>query len=582
MANSSRNPVLHNRQPSVYAGNYQVTEAALKNYKVTRDKFGSTDIKLLDGTVFNVKDYQYILDNGEVGMYLMPVSEYGTFTDADGKVVWAAQLVDSFIRAKMNISQSDPLYAFVYYIHPELNNNTIQEFLGTEKAEMGVTHLGAYYGQGVTSNSPSLYHNRTWGVVGTDFGYPCNLMIISMDGVDQAMLNKNFLLTDKFINDGVRFPWDYKHSAFRMIDINTCLMFYRDWLQEKEYLRTDKSWFTYCAAHKTLVTTVALNLPHNRKSFMEIYGEKEGSDFFDLFCTNHFALFGEEFNKANETDFEPLWKKQGFTAAQIKPFTFEEYTAFDTARREGKLDSFTGFRPLEPTQATGWGPQYTADVIFDFVEAYADFLDAGAVVSCATIMAYKDQVVARMGISEKEYLMTAMPILEIMMQAHAMIYAAVDPNADFEKSQYYIQAFEGLYIGYGGKKENMADALQHFDMFKQYENDLLKFVELLQKDEALPEFLAWWSLGKVRKNWSAIIARPSSFPEDAYEWMKNEASTFFKNSEKIVATKDGKIEFNTPPAIAHMIEIGMFDKNPFIQLKTICTVMSHTELEPKK
>ena len=106
-----------------------------------------------------------------------------------------------------------------------------------------------------------------------------------------------------------------------MIDINTCLMFYRDWILEKEYLKTDSTWFTYCAAHKTLVTTVALNLPHNRQSFMEVYGATEGSDFYDLFCKNYFDLAGEEFTPDLETYFVPLWQKEGLSPDQIKPFT---------------------------------------------------------------------------------------------------------------------------------------------------------------------------------------------------------------------------------------------------------------------
>ena len=207
-----------------------------------------------------------------------------------------------------------------------------------------------------------------------------------------------------------------------MIDINTCLMFYRDWVMEANYLKKDTSWFTYCAAHKTLVATVALNLPHNKNSFMEVYGHKEGAEFYDLFCKNYFEIFGEVFTKELETDFVPLWKKEGLTPGQIKPFTLKEYYAYDNARRKRKLDTFTGFKPLAPNQGTGWSPQFTTDVIFNFVEAYADFIDAGAVVSCATVMAYMEQVVERMAISKAEYLMTAVPMLETIMQAHAMVY----------------------------------------------------------------------------------------------------------------------------------------------------------------
>jgi hypothetical protein len=585
MANSTRNSILHNNNPSEYQGDYQITEQALKNYGTIREKFGTTDILLPDSRNFNVKDYQYLLDNGNVGMYLIPINEYGVIKTPDGNEAWASQLVDTFVRQKMNIGEKDPMYALIYFIHPELNKNSISGFAQTEKVEMGITHLGAYYGQGVTSNSPPLYHNRRWGVEGevyNNFGYPCNLVMIGLKEVNQSTLNKNFLIVDKFLNYGIRFPQDYKNSQFRMIDINTALMFYRDWIMEANYLKTDPSWFTYCAAHKTLVTTVALNLPHNRNAFMDAYGANEGSAFYDIFCKNHYEILGAEFTADLETNFEPLWKKENLTQAQIRPFTIDEYNAYDQARRQGLLGSFTGFKPLLPTQGTGWAPQSSADIIFNFVEAYADFIDAGAIASCATIMAYCDQVSLRMGIPKAEYLFISLPILELIMEANALAYAALALNINFELSNYYIQSFEGLYLGFGGKPENLPVALANFPNFKPFEGKQDQFIMfLIQQPDILPEYLAWWALGKVRENWSDIIEKPPLTIEEAYEWMKTNVKAKFDESKNLLAPTATGIEFNAPPAIVHMIEIGFFDKNPNVILKTLCTVMDYTELEPK-
>ncbi len=584
MANTNRSPVIHNRQASVYAGPYQVTEQALSYYNVSREKFGTTDILLPDGSSFNVKDYQYLLEDGSVGMLLLPINEYGVFTSAEGKEVWASQVVDSLLRDRMKIKPEDPLYALIHFIHPELNNNTIDGFAKTEKVEMGITHMGAYYGQGVTSNSPPWYHDRRWGVEGevfNKFGYPCNVMMISMDGVDQAMLNKNFILTDKFLNYGIRFPVDYKSSMFRMSDINTCLMFYRDWILEKDYLKTDSTWFTYCAAHKTLVTTVALNLPHNRQSFMEVYGDQEGSEFYDLFCKNYFALAGEDFTTDLETYFEPLWQKEGLTSQQIKPFTIEEYTAYDEARRNGILDTFTGFKPLKPTQATAWAPQQTADLIHCFVAAYADFIDAGAVVSCATIMAFCDVFSARVGISKSQYLLLALPLIKIIMHAHAKVNVAADPSPNFGDNKYYLAAFEGLYIGYGGKKENLTIAVNNLHLVEKFEGNLPSFIEYLMANNLLPEYLAWSSLADIRSAWSSLISAPAITLEQAYDWLLEERVKAFNTANDFVVSAASGIQYNTPPAIAHMIEVGLFDKNPLINIQSICTVMNHTELEAK-
>ncbi|MBK8699269.1 MAG: hypothetical protein IPN29_06850 [Saprospiraceae bacterium] len=156
MTRINRSPIMHSRTSSVYPGDYQVTDAALANYKVSREKFGSTDIQLADGSSFNVKDYQYLLPDGSVGMHLIPISEYGVFTAANGKEVWASQLIDTFLRERMGLRPDDALFALMYYIHPEFNKNSIAGFAQTEKVEMGITHMGSYYGQGLTSNSPPV------------------------------------------------------------------------------------------------------------------------------------------------------------------------------------------------------------------------------------------------------------------------------------------------------------------------------------------------------------------------------------------------------------------------------------------
>jgi hypothetical protein len=174
-----------------------------------------------------------------------------------------------------------------------------------------------------------------------------------------------------------------------------------------------------------------------------------------------------------------------------------------------------------------------------------------------------------------------MPILETIMQAHAMMYAAAESDPEFEKSNYYIQTFEGLYLAFGGAKENIPAALTNYPLFHKYENNLIAFIEFLQQSQYLPELLAWWSLGCVRKNWAAIIAQPASSPNASYAWLQQSVTTWLEKARAVVAKPEDKIQFNTPPSIAHMIELGLFPKNPLVTLQTVCTVMDHSELEPK-
>ena len=577
-----RNPVIHDRGPSSYPGDYQVTDAALKNYGIARELFGTTEV-LLPGGGFRVKDYQYLLEDGSVGMTFLPVNDEGAAAGPDGNVVYSSVLVDELLRTKMGLKASDPLFVFMYFIHPELNSGSAADFAKSDKIELGITHWGAYHGGGRTTNSPPIYHNRGWGVKGevfNDFGYPANVLLVSLEGVDQAMLNRNLCLVDSILNEGVRFPVDYKNSHFRAADINTALMFYRDWILEKQYLRTDSTWFTYCAAHKTIVANVGLNLPHNLQSFKEIFGEKEGADFFKTFSDFHFATFGVPFTPDLQTTFEPLWKKQGLTPAQIKPFSFEEYTAWDDARMAGALDHFTGFKPLAPDVGTPWAPQMGADVIYDFVQTYADFVDAGAIALCATLFAFGPAVIARTFATEAGFLSAALPIIEQATQAHARMYACGQPASAFGDSAYYKATFAALYGALGGKEADVDAVRTRVDAAPEPKS-LAQSIAVVSQQKFAPEWLAWVSLARVRADWAAIMAGGQVAGATAYvDFMTAIQETLRKDRDLVVSNPKG-IQFNTPPALGHMIGVGMFPCNKLVSLKPIVTVMNYTELEKK-
>ena len=579
-----RNPVIHDRAPSQFVGDYQVTREALGNYNVARDLFGTTTVLNPDGTSFVAKDYQYVLDDGSVGMTFLPVNDTGAVDAADGRKVFGSVLVDEFLRNKMGLQPTDAIYAPIYYIHPEQNKGSIAELADTatsDKISVGVTHWGSYLGNGRTSNSPSLYHNRVWSVSGepdTDYGYPANVMIMSLDGVDQAMLNKNLLLADDFINYGVRFPQDYKNSMYLTADLNTTFMFYRDWILERNYLKTNVSWFTYCAVHKTIVTTIGMNLPHNPASFKEVYGDKEGQEFFDAFCKNHFTLLGAEFTEDRQTFFEPLWKKHGLSREEIRPLTLDEYNAYDTARREGQLSKFKGFVPLDPGVGMPWAPQMTSDMVYDFVQIYGDFVDAGAIAVCATIYFFMGPAVARTGISELEYLSGALPIMQHAMESHAKIYAAQKPTTSYKDSAYYKSTFTVVYAALGGTDKNV-DPLAVPD-FEAFLVDILDARKSLQASWT-PELLAWFTMTLVRKNWGSILAGGELSVDDAYvEFMDAVQAELTKARDMIVSRPD-RIQYNIQPCLAHLVGIDMFKHySKYVSVQTVATVMNHTELEP--
>jgi len=579
MSKTFRNPIVHDTNKSVFPSPYSLTEEALKNYNIDREKFGSTEILLPNGSSYIVKDYQYQLEDGQVGMFFIPINDHGTVVNLKKEEVAGDALIDVYLRTKMGLKEDEPIFALLNYFHPEQNKGTIQ-FLTTEsdKIEMGFTHLGAYYGKGYTTNAPMLYHNNRFGVNGdanqTVFGYPANVQIISLKDVPQGTLNKNLRYVDTILNFGIMFPKNYKESMFRPIDINTALMFYRDWIKFEGYLRNDDTWFTYCAAHKTLVTTVALNLPHNLASFQEVYGEVDGKDLFTRFIKLYSNIIGPDpgFLPVDETNFEPLWKKEGFAPNQISPFTYDEYYAYDEARRAGNLGTYTGKKALLPNQAMCWAPQTSAEIIYNFIETYAETLDAGAIMTSAIILGYMKEIDERMGINDLQYLLNAMPIIEKLMLSDAKTHAKNDPT------NYLANTYQGLYLAFGGKNEpatSLKDEVVKIKGFKLNEDSVEEFIQA----NPIPEALAAWSLIDVVDQWETIINEQPLSSQEAYEQMMASIQADIEKAREILVTEPNKIEFNTPPAITHLICNAMYHSHDLVTVREVCTIVDHTEIQ---
>lgn len=578
-----RNPIIHDRGPSNYPGKFQVTAAALAKYGIARELFGTTNIINADGSQFRVKDYQYILADGSVGMTFLPVCDTGYTTCPDGTPVYGSVLVDALLRAEMQLGPQDPIFAMMYYIHPELNNGTVLQLAKTDKTEMGISHCGAYHGNGRTSNAPELYHNRVWSVgpdVGNDFGYPANLVILSLDGVDQPTLNRNLGLVDDILNCGVRFPAEYKNSQFRMADINTSLMFYRDWITQEHYLREDTSWFTYCAAHKTLVANIAFNLPHNLASFQEVYGAADGTEFWNTFCIYHMEIYGVPFTEDRQTHFTPLWKQQGLTPAQIKPFTLPEYLAWDLARLGGVLGEYPGFKPLPFGVGLPWSVQMNADLVNDFVQTYADFIDAGPIAFVATTFGLSGPVCERAKIPLLQYLFEAMPIAQQAMRAAAAINAPSMPGSTYHNDPWYHAQFTALYTALGGKPANADQTRMALDGQAPGPSIWQMLMGVVQ-NEIEPEVLAWLALDLVRTDWAAIMSAGQVSLDQGYDAFMTAIQGEFQKARNMTVRNPNGIQFNAAPPILHMIITGMYSCAPQVKLRTIATVMNYTEIEAK-
>jgi hypothetical protein len=545
---------MHFTGPVTFEGAKLKAEALTGSYRgVDPAKFGMTEVKLpqMDGTTKTVvvRDMHYDLGDGKVGMRLVPVK--------DGDPA-ANKQMDDYLRKEMGLKPNEPIWGLIAYIHPEEHTGDLKQ-LGTEmvKTEMGTTHLGAYLGGARTTNSPENYHNSSWSVK----GYPANVQMVSLQGVAQGELNKNLVAADTVLNKGVKFPPDYKNDVMQTVDLNTTLQFYRDWIKDEPYLKTDPAWATYCAEHKTIVTNVGLNVPHNAESFKEIFGADEGPALWDKFKTKFQEANNRPFTAADETHFEPLWKKEGLTAAQIRPTTLAEHDAYVAARYDGSLanGTYTGFKPLPPGEAMAWKPETTSELVKNFMETYASFKDVGGYASAATMLGFKDVICPRMGIDDKTYIGNAMPIINKVMVAEAMARAPGDA-AGYAKWQEGATA--GLYLAFGGKKEDLAPG-------------------------GTPD-AARMGLAKLSMQGAAAaqaqVAQVATQPADkrndlAYGWMRGAIQTDLDRARQVMVADAKHTEMYSPPAITNRVANGIVDHNKFVTVKVLCTAVDASEVQ---
>ena len=598
-----RNPIYHFRGPSSFPGPYAMKEESLQQYNVTAELFGSTTIIVTDNIQFNVKDYQYAISRDEndnvteVGMYLIPVSDDTSVPDSTGKMVPAGQVIDDFIRNKAKLKPTDPIYALISYMHPEENSGTLEQLCGDGmvKTQLGFTHMGAYLGNAITSNSPAAYHNHrfgcSWGgVLHTNYGYPCNIHTVSIKGIDQAIFNQNCQLVDLLLGNGIEFPGNYQSSMFRPVFINAALMFYKDWLYQETYLLQDSSWYFYCAANKLTVLNIACNLPHNPASFKEVYGEKEGEALWNQFLLRYTNATGFPFDyyPNQQTNFTPLWKQQGLTPQQILPFTKDQYDAYDDYCKTGA--PYSGPIPVLPPTAVICSPQQTADVINEFIQIYADPYDAGSLTTIGVLAAFMNPITQRLGITPMSYLSYTVGLFQKLVYSDAMQFAADPTKLGWDKSPWFQATYATLVkmFSAGQSKQpspnNVAtiDIALIQDIVKEQMSVDAFVAKNIDSFPSQPALLASFCMLTVVINWNEIQQSPMLSKEEAYiQFMQASEADFLKAEHLVVTSKTG-IQDNILPAAFNLISNGLYKSNELVKIETICTAVDVKELQLKE
>ncbi len=549
-----RVPPMHSTSPSIIEGG-SLTQIALEHLgNIEMSKLGTTTISLPqpDGTTksFTVRDMQYELGDGKIGMRLIAVEDMDPAANAQ---------MDALIRRESGIGPDDPIYSLIAYIHPEEHTATIDAAaLRLLKPEMGSTHMGTYLGEGNTSNAEENYHNKTWGV---DEGkpYPANVQIVSMEGVSQAELNKSLVAVDAVLNKGVIFPPDYKNDPLLTPDLNSTLMFYRDWIKKEPYTREDSDWATYCAEHKLIVLNAAMNVPNNVDSFKEVFGNQEGAELFAAFKARFEEAKGRPFTKADETYFEPLWKKEGLTAAQIRPPRKSEYDDYQKARADGSLANgmYSGYKPLPAGKGMTWRPETISDLVKNFMETYAPFNQVGGYVSAASLLGFREMVMKRTGIDEKAFMSYAMPVLSKVMIAEGMARAPSDP-AQFKK--WVTSATGGLYVAFGGRPADLAPG-------GKPQAELMSVAKAVMEGPAAA---------------SSQIQQAAALPEAqrndlAYGWMRGAINADLERA-RLAPVAQKSIEYYAPPAMTNRVVNGILEKSKFVNVRIIATAIAGRHL----
>jgi PatG C-terminal/Subtilase family/PatG Domain len=541
--------------PSPFGGLCVLAYWALRDrYKgVLSEKFGTVDIHLPNGDFYNVRDLHYFLGSRSIGMQLIPVSDDSDITTPDESQVPGHYFIDDFLRQEMALSTEEPIYALISYTRPDEHSIPLTQLMSTKKLQLGHQHLAAYIGEGNTTHALERFSNPDWKPKGRHIiwnvkGYPANVHIILLKGVEQRILNKNAQIVDIILTSEVLSPVNTQNIKCRTIDINTILQFYRDWIRDAEYLK-DLSWYTNCSNHKSIVINVMLNVPHNKKRFQEIFGD-DGLQLWQDFKAKYAQITESIFTEADETEFEPLWQLEGLIAESIRPLTLADYNTFQAAKLENRLDSYTDRQPLEPGKGMAWQLETLADLITGFMVMYVSFPDVGGIVPALMLQSLQTQVTGMLSISDEQYKDLVEPIIKKLILADAMVNAPNNPL-------WLRQATAKLYAGLEGNPDDL-------NLTGTADTSLMNQIENYLTD--------------ARENLDEILSGREMGVFEVADWLKQSLIPEVERARKMTVLDEKKSGFFSSPGIIQRIALKMYETSPFVTIRTVCTVMDSEEL----
>ena len=404
--------------------NYGYKKTPHHDYR-TMETFGSyTVIHPSTGLpMYTVRPVQYVVGRNEDGSPQLGVRPIPVDDKSDN----GYRIMDAFLRKKMKLSDDDYIFAPIFYYHPEKYYGSLQELNNKEMYRIvdGVTHMGAYIGQGRTRNSPINYHNMRWGVVDeNNIGYPAQVAQVHYDGVPAAEFNKNAYIALRLLNEGnegvlhprLKFEQDY----YNAINLKAVLDFYRAWL-DPTWIRAEsdnnipfykmiKHWIkhdTYCSEHITMALNVALNLVQTEAGYIATFGRdseqpdlgaakqlngvnKGGEWFWKRARIVWKQITDEPFPQVDDTLMIPLWSRPGQVHTVNRVVGYRKLVAGNSIK--------PGEAPLitHPGVCMAWAPMALVEILFDFMELYARWDKTGPEFSIKALEGFEKQVAARL------------------------------------------------------------------------------------------------------------------------------------------------------------------------------------------
>jgi hypothetical protein len=516
---------------------------------VPADRFGTLTIHVPNRGEYQVAEFHYPLNDRRIGMRLVPVSDEDRISMPDGSSARGCDLLDAYLRREMDLSEEDPIFALLSYIHPEEHLCHVAELSQTAKIQLGHRHVGAYLGGGRTTQ-PLRRIERWRGESRVNMAlnadrHPATVHLLSLEGVPQSVLNRNAHIVDVIVTDAARIPENAEDLIdCRITDLATTLQYYRDLLRGAAYLE-DLPWYTNCSATQTVVVNLLLNVPHNRAAFAQIFGE-DGADLWSIFMRRYEALTGAPFSEHDETAFTPLWELEGFSAETIQPLSLDQYYTYHAAREEGRLSTFTGRRPLEHNAGLAWPLETLVDLLGNFIATYAPFARVGGILVAAQVLLLRIPLASRIGLDVRTYLDAVAPVVAKILATEAVQRGRLG-------LAWLGRAGQELEWTVGRGLSERAGAGSQLDAA------ISRCVS-----EAAHEVTKLWKRGLPEQEATRSLVEAITADLDRLS--------------AIVAPPGGRTGYFYGPSAFSQLALGSRPRSPFVRVQSACTVMDHNDL----